>query len=95
MNLLFNGVGFAYLILLLPLHLSNSSDPIGVALNAISAYFVVELDNNNESRILRLCDIRNVQNTLSLTGLENAMSRFSTNYTRKRRQNDDRQTAGD
>ena len=95
MNLLFNGVGFAYLILLLLLHLSNSGDPIGVVLNAISAYFAVELDNNNESRILRLCDIRNVQNTLSLTGLENAMSRFSTNYTRKRRQNDDRQTAGD
>ena len=57
MNLLFNGVGFAYLILLLPLHLSNSSDPIGVVLNAISAYFAVELDNNNESRILRLCDV--------------------------------------
>jgi len=33
MNLLVNGVGFAYLILQLPFHLSNSSDTMDFVLN--------------------------------------------------------------
>lgn len=51
-SFLINNLGCDVIIILLPMHLTQSGSPMDFVLNAVAAYFITEIDDLNDTRVI-------------------------------------------
>ena len=51
-SFLINNLGCDLIIILLPIHLTQSDNPMDFVLNAVAAYFITEIDDLGNSRVI-------------------------------------------